>query len=784
MRVYLSLILTLYSFLLFAQPDPSFLVGEYFIEDVSTSSGANSFRSNFVASSFTITQGNTVFERTWDGKLLSTNTFTKQFVLDFTGNEIQLNLVDTSLTCGISSVQYAPQISTLSTTYDINTDDTDLTINYIEDVFQSCNSPFDASFRLRKVPAGKAYVQDTAFEQILINEGYDTTLDHLVDISTVNTVTTLDLSSIFIESLTGLEVFTSLQTLNIIIDNDVIDFSAFQNLLVLDDLEINSTSLPNFDLFPASITKININRFIQQRLDLTRFNNLTEFTVVRGFNLNDILLPDNIINVSVLGNGSSSLNLSGLSNLETISVRDNYNLSYITLKNLNLNNLTQFEILNNSALSCIEVDDVNFFTSNFSSTITDVTALKLDCDTLTETFVPDNNFERLLIDLNLDTVMDDYVSTAAIDTVTTLDASFKFISDPRGLEAFTQLTYLDFTANSNTNLNIDALVNLQELILNFSRISDLNTQNNTALEILEVESGRLLSLDVSSNTLLKKLSVSSASMSQLDIATLVQLEELIIKSTLISTIDFANNTLLKRLILERSLIVDPDISQNLLLEDFSLHLNERPATIPNINYGSLTMLKKLSLNNIPYQQIDLLSNVNLESLSLIETDIISWSMFSVPSITDLYLSGNSFTSIDLNGNSVLENLKINRTNIAAVDLSSLPNLVILNLAENQLTAVDTSTNSLLTDLIINQNLITSIDLTQNVNLEFISALNNDLTFVNLRNNNNELLVDSFRDYGFDTFSNINFLNNDNLTCVDVSNRGYISVTLVRIYQRP
>ncbi len=67
-----------------------------------------------------------------------------------------------------------------------------------------------------------------------------------------------------------------------------------------------------------------------------------------------------------------------------------------------------------------------------------------------QTYVPDDNFEQALIDLGYDDVLNDYVLTANISGVTSLNVSQKAISDLTGIEAFTALTVLDC---NNNNIN-------------------------------------------------------------------------------------------------------------------------------------------------------------------------------------------------------------------------------------------------------------------------------------------------------------------------------------------
>ena len=108
------------------------------------------------------------------------------------------------------------------------------------------------------------------------------------------------------------------------------------------------------------------------------------------------------------------------------------------------------------------------------------------------TYVPDDNFEQALIDLGYDDVLDDYVITDSINTVTTLDVSNESISDLTGIEDFIALTNLNCSYNQLTTLNVSS---------NTALIS-LDVSSKTALTSLYCNDNQLTSLDVSSNTAL------------------------------------------------------------------------------------------------------------------------------------------------------------------------------------------------------------------------------------------------------------------------------------------
>ena len=91
------------------------------------------------------------------------------------------------------------------------------------------------------------------------------------------------------------------------------------------------------------------------------------------------------------------------------------------------------------------------------------------------TFVPDDNFEQSLINLGVDILIDDYVETQAVDTITYLYIPNQNITDLTGIEDF---------------------VLLRELFCYSNQILTLDLSNNS--ELFEVSCGNnaLISLDL------------------------------------------------------------------------------------------------------------------------------------------------------------------------------------------------------------------------------------------------------------------------------------------------
>ena len=121
------------------------------------------------------------------------------------------------------------------------------------------------------------------------------------------------------------------------------------------------------------------------------------------------------------------------------------------------------------------------------------------------TAIPDANFEQALINLGLDNVIDGGVLTANINTVLTLDVSYKGISDLTGIEDFTASSYLFCQGNQLTNIDVSQNINLISLDCRYNQLTTLDVSQNTALTDLGCGHNQLTTLDVSQNTTLDLL---------------------------------------------------------------------------------------------------------------------------------------------------------------------------------------------------------------------------------------------------------------------------------------
>ena len=134
-----------------------------------------------------------------------------------------------------------------------------------------------------------------------------------------------------------------------------------------------------------------------------------------------------------------------------------------------------------------------------------------------QTYVPDDSFEQALINLGYDNILDNYVATENIDTVTSLNVGYQNISDLTGIEDFTALTELDVKGNQLTSLDVSSNTALTYLNCTWNQLSTLDISINIALETLSSGSNQLTALDVSQNTALTSLRCNDNQLTSLDL---------------------------------------------------------------------------------------------------------------------------------------------------------------------------------------------------------------------------------------------------------------------------
>ncbi|NND80283.1 MAG: hypothetical protein HKN53_10310 [Maribacter sp.] len=246
------------------------------------------------------------------------------------------------------------------------------------------------------------YIPDDAFEQILINQGYDYVLDDYVLTNAINAITELSLPSIsgftdnyIISNFTGIEAFTALEQLSIWNGDfmgDALDLSQNINLI---ELSIRCSFVDDLDLSQTNIEVLSIggNLFFgpcengMENLDLSGVTTLKILNIFHGKfdDLNTTLnSATSLEQVHFTSPQTDSgpldyLDLSSNSNLTSVSVSSGFTTgpSIINLKNGANQQLVELILENNPWLPippgeiswepCIEADDPVYIESIITS---------------------------------------------------------------------------------------------------------------------------------------------------------------------------------------------------------------------------------------------------------------------------------------------------------------------------------------------------------------------------------------------------------------------------------
>ena len=181
----------------------------------------------------------------------------------------------------------------------------------------------------------QTYVPDDNFENELIKQGYDAVLDDSVTTANINTVTNLDVNSLNISDLTGIEAFSALTRLD-----------CEQNKLTTLDLSKNTT-LNYLDIDANALTSLEVS-----------LNTALTFLECADNQLITIDLSQNIA--------------------LTVALCENNQLTSLDLRNGNNTLVVDFSTTGNPDLTCINVDNAAYSTANWTGIDTQ-TSFNEDC---------------------------------------------------------------------------------------------------------------------------------------------------------------------------------------------------------------------------------------------------------------------------------------------------------------------------------------------------------------------------------------------------------------------
>ena len=208
-------------------------------------------------------------------------------------------------------------------------------------------------------------ITDSNFEQKLIDLGIDNVLDGTVLTTNINSVTNLNVSFSNINDLTGIEGFTSLDSL-FCYNNQLVSIDLSQNT-ALTYLFCENNNLTSIDLSQnTALSTLYCQNNNLIFIDVSQNNALSKFHCYNN-QLSNLDLSQNfaLTQLSVYNNQLTNLNLT-----QNIALTDfgcmNNQLQCLNVKNGANSNIVSFSSVGNPSLTCIEVDNVAWSSTNWS----------------------------------------------------------------------------------------------------------------------------------------------------------------------------------------------------------------------------------------------------------------------------------------------------------------------------------------------------------------------------------------------------------------------------------
>ncbi|MCD0474319.1 T9SS type A sorting domain-containing protein [Flavobacterium sp. EDS] len=446
-------------------------------------------------------------------------------------------------------------------------------------------------------------------------------------------------------------------------------------------LDVNSnTALTFLGCNTSLLTSIDLSKNTALTLLDCRENKITNLDVSKLTALTELYCQSNQLkDLDVSKNKSLELINCSKNQLTTLDISSHpaaiglyANSNQLTSLNLKNGNNVNFQLLylnltNNPNLSCIQVDDVAYSNTNWSTKKDATASYNTNCF-LPYTLIPDINFEKKLIDLGIDSGNPDgKVLTSNVSSLTSLDVSSSLISDLTGIQDF------------------------------------------TSLNILNCENNKLLTLDISNNKLLKELNCRYNNLTALELSANINLTSLDCIYNQITNLDVSKAEYLESLLCNSNQITHLDVTNNLVLNWFGCNDNK----LTTLNVSKNKNLRFLDCGYNQLSSLDITSNKDLSYLNCDNNKLTSLDVSMLTELTNLTCSSNQLNNLDVSKNTALEKLYCGNGQLTNLNVSKNKALTHLYCQNNQLIYLNikNGSNSLLTD----------VDFTQNPNLTCIQV---------------------------------------------------------------
>ncbi|MFK7787024.1 MAG: T9SS type A sorting domain-containing protein [Crocinitomicaceae bacterium] len=226
--------------------------------------------------------------------------------------------------------------------------------------------------------------------------------------------------------------------------------------------------------------------------------------------------------------------------------------------------------------------------------------------------IPDFNFKNYLLnrpDINTNGDNEIQASEAAAFTDSIICPNMNILSI-EGIEAFTNLTFLNVAQNSISSINVSQNTELKSVILPYNDVSVISLGTNSNLEELVVWENQLTSIDVSFNPNLKRLEIPNNNIGSLDLSQNPNLERLVCSGNNVGSLDLSIHTNLQYLECNGCNLSSIDVSNCPLLWGIQCMVNN----ITQFDFSQNPLLQRASCDFNKMTELDLSMNANVSSV--------------------------------------------------------------------------------------------------------------------------------------------------------------------------
>ena len=402
--------------------------------------------------------------------------------------------------------------------------------------------------------------------------------------------------------------------------------------------------------------------------------------------------------------------------------------------------------------------------------------------------------------------------------------------DLTGLEFFTLLEELVFSATEVSNVDLSYNTELSRLSCSLTKLTSLDIRNNSKLDYLECTSNTITYLDVSHNPELTYLSVHSNQLAYIDLTNNPKIKTFnaahnVHPVTLstgnkfdLSAIDGFDITRASDLVgaaLDGTVLTFTQdtvsytydcgqgfsVSFSLKADNFNETSGSTGVAIDSTNFPDSTFRTYVSDNIdtdgnevLSEEEIALIKDLSgvkfmngiysvkgieyftsLEKLDCSGTGITSLDVSANTSLSELVCDNTQISSLDLINNTKLRFLVCSVTNISELDLDGLSELEILKCSETNITSLDLSSNPALAYLDCSQTAISVLNLNNNPVLDYLYCSDTKISRIDISNNTSMvgIMISGTKITSIDLSQNPSLckisLSNNHLPFVDLTN---------------